>query len=134
MTGPTRIDAPWEIKVWGRVQHIFYDDEVGISHLEVVKGYRCSKHYHVERSNLFCVQTGRVEIVVWVNLMPEYYRLKEGDVLLVPSGLQHEFRVLESGRMIEVYQIDGVVGVCSQDHIIRENTGGKIDDQGGSTG
>ena len=121
----------WEEKCWGRVQHIFASDYTAVSHLEIVKGFRCSMHRHFERTNLFAVIEGRVQIIVrGYSRQPsdeQIIELGPGDVTTVLAWVWHRFVVLESGRMVEVYERSRPGSVCRLDDIQREDEGGPIE-------
>jgi len=115
-----------EQKVWGWVTHIFSSDQAAVSCLEVKAGYRCSKHFHQERANLFAVQEGVVCVEMWEGSKRTLNVLRAGDVFTVPSMQWHRFRVMESGRLVEVYWPDMGGGVRMED-IVREDEGGSDD-------
>ena len=128
MNNPWEVKAEWEDKCWGKVQHIFSTQAAAVSHLVVMPGFCCSMHMHVERANMFCVQSGMLQIEYH---QPEWssssiHVMKAGDVFVVPSGVVHRFCVMEGGRVIEVYWPDKG-GVCRFDDIIRDDKGGKWD-------
>jgi len=104
-----------EEKVWGSVQHIFSNPYAAVSCLTVKKGYRCSIHYHEDRVNIFNVLEGKIIVECFglalgdrrdpqpspstrVTLLP-------GDTFDVGPYYWHRFRVLESGRVVEVYYV-----------------------------
>jgi len=124
---PFQIKTVWESKCWGKVHHIFSTPQCAVSHLMVTKGFRCSRHKHVHRANMFCVQSGllRVRTWDWAEMATRDYDLKAGDTLVVPSGLKHEFHVIENGRVIEVYWPDRG-GECKFDDIVRDDIGGRL--------
>ena len=122
----------WSSKCWGRVQHIFASPHAAVSCLEVTAGWRCSCHRHKHRANMFAVQEGRIVVEDWRDgfLGRKHVRLLgPGDVCSVPSGVWHRFRVLVSGRVIEVYWADGGEEV-SADDIERRDEGGPDDRAG----
>jgi len=117
-----------EIKVWGKVLHIFSSEHAAVSCLEVKKGYQCSRHSHRERANMFCVQEGAIEIEEWNSTGSRLSTmLGPGSSYVVPSGILHRFRVIESGMMVEVYWPDVEGGKVRSDDIERLDTGGKIE-------
>jgi len=119
----------WETKCWGVVAHIFCSEHAAVSVLRVNKGFRCSRHLHRQRNNLFTVISGKVIIEQWwpsddgCALREDV--LSPGDTLQVASGIEHRFRVLESGEMVEVYwpEFDG--DKVSIEDIERADEGGK---------
>lgn len=101
-----RIEVPWEMKCWGKVQHIFYNNNVGISHLQIERGFRCSIHKHHERVNMFCVHTGLLVVEVWDSLADGKLKMElltPGEVFEVPVDYWHRFRVYRSGIVTEIY-------------------------------
>jgi len=101
----------WQEKIWGKVWHLFQSDRSSVSFLEVKKGFQSSRHFHRERANLFAVISGRIKIRVWdQDGEPLWERdLDSGQTCVVGSNLVHQFQVLESGQVIEVYWPDGKV-------------------------
>lgn len=123
-----RVREEWEDKCWGKVQHIFLSEASAVSHLVVRPNWQCSKHRHGERANMFCVQSGIIEVLVWDEQgNKSEHLLTVGDVLVVPSGVWHRFRVLEGGRIIEVYFVDVVNGSCRFEDIERQDQGGRCE-------
>ena len=123
-------ELKWEKKCWGKVLHVFKSSNAAVSHLKINRGFRCSKHKHKFRANLFAVVTGVVLIEEWVVDDEDWdgsehreTSLQSGQVYVVPSGVWHRFRVIESGTMVEVYWPvrDGFV---SMDDIVRMDEGG----------
>jgi len=115
----------YEDKCWGSVLHGFVCDHAAVSLLTLQKGSWCSKHIHRERSNVFWNISALVEIEEWELSGDILVTLLEpGDVLEIPSGIPHRFRVLEDGEMIEVYYADRG-GIVSIDDIDREELGGR---------
>jgi len=117
----------WEEKVWGRVCHIFESENAAVSHLEVKAGYRCSRHYHQHRANMFYVQEGKIVVEVWNGWTRTMADLVPGYMLVVPSKIEHRFNVVESGKLIEVYWPDQEGGKCEFDDIVRLESGGEWD-------
>lgn len=119
------IDPKWEEKVWGRVRHLFASDHAAVSILEVKAGFRCSRHMHDERANMFAVESGLVMVEKFLdeNVRLQFW-LGPGDECVIGSGTWHRFRVAESGKMIEVYWPDGEDYVCRKDDIVRSDEGG----------
>lgn len=124
------MSAEWEEKIWGQVMHVFADPHAAVSLLEVNAGYRCSVHYHEHRVNQFCVTAGRIVVEEYHTLGYQDsvapHELGVGDVLIVPAGIWHCFRVLESGTVVENYWSANGAPV-EIDDIIRQDVGGKDD-------
>lgn len=116
-----------EEKVWGSVQHIFGSPHAGVSCLVVKKGFRCSLHRHIHRGNLFNVLEGCIVVEEFgsapepTNKPIKYGVLSSGSVYSVSTLVWHRFRVVQSGRMVEVYWNDR--GPVSQTDIIRVDQG-----------
>ena len=124
-----RIDVPFEDKCWGEVQHIFDNEHVAVSGLLAwEEGYRCSKHFHKQRANMFFVLGGVIDVFVGGEKESDPYarwELARGDVFVVPSGIWHEFHVIASATIVEVYWPDRG-GVCDINDIVRADVGGPI--------
>lgn len=120
----------WERKAWGLVCHEFYNDEVGLSRLLLDEEYRCSRHYHEERSNQFTVIEGSVCIERWPIGLDKPKKMKvlaEGDSAIVSAGIFHRFRVIRGGSLIELYWPNVVGGKVRFNDIIRYDKGGPDD-------
>ena len=131
-------EAHWEDKCWGRVKHLFYSENCGVSYLEATAGWRCSIHRHSFRSNMFVVLDGEVDIEefqqgnsggTFPNLkrgIPSFVQtLTSGGVYEVRASTWHRFSVRACGQIVEVYRPD--LGPVRFDDIIRFNEGGKIE-------
>jgi len=120
-----------ETKCWGAVQHIFCSDHAAVSVLQVNKGYRSSRHYHRQRVNQFTVISGHVIIEQWTMGKTELGKteLGPGESLEIDAGIEHRFRVVESGEMVEVYYPAYVGAKVSIDDIERIDVGGVDDGQ-----
>lgn len=88
-------------------------------------GY-CSWHYHQQRANAFKVLSGIIDVAVLYGPRLEVHRLSADMVLRVPSLVVHQFRVVESGVMIEEYVADRG-GDVREDDIVRLMEGGTVD-------
>ena len=121
---------PWELKCWGKVQHVFNSPDVAVSVLKVNKGFRCSVHYHKHRINGFTVVSGKIKICSWlVGETPERpvwstNILRTGDTVNIPIRYPHMFEVIESGIIVEVYTPDG--GPVDINDIVRFDEGGPV--------
>lgn len=120
-----------ETKCWGQVWHVFHDKNAAISYLHVNQDHRCSWHWHEERANMFVVITGSllVEQLADVPGQKILQRLGPGDTVAVRSGVKHRFRVLRSGRVVEVYWPDVPGGEVRLDDICRLDEGGTDDSE-----
>ena len=115
-------------KVWGHTSHVFCSAFAAVSYLETKAGFVCSRHRHAERLNLFACVEGKLLVEWWDAELTnrEFVILEPGDTCSVPSGVYHRFRVIESGKIIEVYWPDRG-GVVRHDDIERLDTGGPDD-------
>jgi len=119
----------WEEKCWGRVFHAFHSPDVALSYLETKKGFCCSQHYHKNRVNFFLCITGSIVVERWVGITPVGVTIKKvlfpGDVMSVDCNICHQFEVIESGKVVEVYWPgDGPVRL---DDIVRFGVGGPLE-------
>ncbi len=119
----------WEKKVWGKVLHIFHSEHAAVSYLVVNKGFQCSRHYHNNRVNQFSVISGRIAIEQWHEgrIVCESI-LEPGENCAVLDKIEHRFKVLESGQMVEVYWPSAIHKTVSLDDIVRIDEGGPIGD------
>ena len=123
-------DPYFEEKVWGKVQHVFASEDAALSCLEVKKGFRCSKHHHEDRYNMFAVQSGCIVVEKWGVFEGNSYNtiiLRPGDSCTVPPDVLHRFSVLTSGKLIELYWPRPQAAV-RRDDIVREDVGGPFDE------
>jgi len=134
----TEITPPWprwEEKCWGKVLHAFHSPDVALSYLEVEAGWQCSTHKHADRINAFVVLSGEIKIDWWgrhepkgnpssVIILPSNAM---GNYCIVPAGVWHRFRVIRSGKVVEIYwpRISGAR--VRLDDIVRLDIGGRID-------
>ena len=114
-----------EKKVWGERWMIREDSVHTTNILNLVKGNRCSWHYHQQKYNLFAVITGKIRIVRGI---PETNHriscdLIAGDTFIVSPGIWHEFQVIESGIIVEEMYVQ-----YDDEDIEREKLGGPIDE------
>ena len=101
-----------------------------MSCLLVNAGYRCSRHYHRHKINLFGVASGSLLIVEWDerdDTTPRRTILNPGDVCAVNANVDHLFCVIESGLVVERYVSDNGQPVRADD-IYRLDKGGKMQD------
>jgi len=124
--------ACWESKIWGLVQHVFLSNQAAISVLQVERGFQCSKHYHNYRVNQFTVISGKLLIQEFPSVCcdcPVCSGVNElvlgpGQSYKVYPGRVHRFRVLQSGKVVEVYWGYKEHDVVSIDDIVRLDEGG----------
>lgn len=117
----------WEEKVWGQVMHIFESPHAAVSLLEIKAGFRCSVHHHIHRINQFTVTGGSIVVEEYSRVegfpKTKHVHLHRGDVHIIPVGVWHCFRVLESGSVVENYWSANGEEVSIED-IIRIDIGG----------
>ena len=116
--------SKWEEKVWGWAWHIHASDQTAVSFLVTEKGFRCSRHSHRDRVNLFAVVAGKIAVQEWHDGNLKEIILSPGQTYKVHNKILHRFRVLKSGMVIEVYWVDAKVDL---DDIHRLDQGG-VDD------
>ena len=122
-------ESRWEDKIWGRVHHIFASLTAAVSCLEVDKGFQCSIHRHKDRINQFTILEGSVCIEHWPTGLDNPSIMKvllPGDTRFMHNGIWHRFRVIRSGRIIEVYWSGNDMPV-RWDDIERIDEGGPFD-------
>lgn len=116
-----------ETKAWGEVRHIF-DGPVSVSLLKVSEGGFSSIHKHVKRWNHFKVITGEIQVSTFVVFGDQHrsedrWKLEAGETIDIPPGVLHQFKVIESGQVVEIYWTeDG--SPAEKDDIIRITEGG----------
>ncbi len=118
-----------EKKCWGEVTHIFASPHAAVSCLRVDAGQRCSCHLHFERANQFTVLEGSIVVEWWEGGFYGRKRIKmltPSEVFAVPSFVPHRFRVIESGKVVEVYWADRG-GEVRMNDIHRKDVGGPDD-------
>jgi len=111
-------------KIWGVTRQIFNQNNVEIHRIEINKGYKCSKHVHNHKYNIFSVESGKILVREWKNeysLIDETTLSKE-QMCIIKPGNYHEFHGLENSIVYEIYYV-----TLNTDDILRENTGSKID-------
>ena len=118
----------WENKCWGRVLHTFHSSDIAMSYLETKKGFQCSCHCHKDRINFFLCVEGSIVVRKWLstNLKgPSSKRqLWPGGSMSVGCSIFHQFEVVESGKVVEVYWSGN--GPVRLDDIVRLNVGGPV--------
>ena len=116
----------WQSKVWGKTRcledYSFYSKH----ELEIISGGYCSFHFHKERSNIFHVVSGAIRIVWSYGWKIESTVLTSNCCCKMHSLIPHQFQVLESGKIYEIYIPDRGGEVRNED-IIRLTHGSKID-------
>ncbi len=106
-------------KVWGTTSPIFETSTFELHNLSVTGGHRCSKHLHETKFNGFYVIDGLVEVTVWQPTgTVDITGLMAGDHMVVPPGVEHQFKAIEDSRMLEAYWTE-----LSKTDIVRRDVG-----------
>lgn len=109
-------------KVWGITECLFSINNVEIHRIVVNKGGYCSKHEHKSKSNLFYVESGQLEVIIFRDdeLVPDDRTiLNQGQMSVVKPGEKHRFRALQDTVAYEVYWSE-----LDPDDITRYSKGG----------
>lgn len=110
-------------KIWGLTSELFRNNSVEIHRIEGKKGFKCSKHKHIHKYNMFYVESGILKIRIWKNA----YDLVDTTIVnpqqstVVKPGEFHRFEVLQDCVAFEIYWV-----VLDADDIVRQDHGGKI--------
>ena len=107
-------------KVWGYIDQI-HSDQFGVDYLTIYRGGFSSKHFHQHKYNQFHVISGRFLIRQWVDNSVDETVLTEGQTLVIPPKLWHQFEALCDCQVIEITWCDG----AKSSDIIRDGHGGK---------
>jgi tellurite resistance-related uncharacterized protein len=108
-------------KIWGNTSLIFNLNNVEIHRLECIKNGYCSKHKHINKFNMFFVETGKLKIEIWKekDLIDETILNKHEECIIEPDQF-HRFTCLEDGTIVyEIYWVK-----IDENDIIRETIGG----------
>ena len=76
-------------KVWGGTTELFNNNTTSTHYLEIKKGGYSSEHKHAQKTNIFYVIEGELEIMFWVGDVDHLQLLKRGDVWMVTVGVWH---------------------------------------------
>jgi mannose-6-phosphate isomerase-like protein (cupin superfamily) len=110
-------------KTWGSTETIFKNDNFEIHRICIKKGYECSKHLHQYKYNMFYVESGELEIVVWKNDydLIDSTIIKTGQNTSVSPNEYHKFISHSDVVAYEIYYSKPISG-----DIIRETCGGEV--------
>jgi quercetin dioxygenase-like cupin family protein len=106
----------WTKKAWGRTMrcqpHLPFTD---VHLLEVEAGGYSSWHYHPHQTNLFLNVSAEVRVIYKLlvdrNLSGRVLS-NPGDSILILANIPHQFQVISSGVMMELYSpVEGDVGI-----------------------
>jgi len=93
-----------EPKGWGREVWIANNTQYCGKILEIMKGKRCSLHFHKLKSESFYLRCGRLHIRVKQSVDTETmheFELVEGECMDIPTGLVHQMEALEDSELYE---------------------------------
>lgn len=94
-------------KVWGNTSTIFQQNNVEIARIFVKKGGYCSKHIHKHKYNLFYVESGAMEIIIYRHdagkIIEDITLLEAGGTTYVEPEVYHKFVAKEDTVALEVY-------------------------------
>jgi mannose-6-phosphate isomerase-like protein (cupin superfamily) len=91
-------------KGWGREVWLVNNELYCGKILEILKGKRCSLHFHKLKTESFFLRTGRLR--VYVKESPtsgtlEEFELVSGECMDIPRGLVHQMEALEDSELFE---------------------------------
>src|SRR5258708_977399 len=91
-------------KGWGREVWLVNNELYCGKILEILKGKRCSLHFHKLKTESFFLRAGRLR--VYVKEAPtadtlEEFELRVGECLDIPRGLVHQMEALEDPELFE---------------------------------
>jgi len=93
-------------KVWGNTTLIFLNDNVEVHYLEVKKDGFCSEHKHIQKTNLFYIIVGQLEITQWLSPdCTDVTLLGPGEFTTIPAGSFHKFRAIMDVKCLEIYEV-----------------------------
>ena len=91
-------------KGWGHEKWIVNSEDYCGKLLYMIKGKKCSWHYHEKKDEVFYVQSGKIEIKYgWTDSieMASIGVLERGDKFHVPTGMRHQMYALEDTELFE---------------------------------
>ncbi len=101
-----------ERKVWGVTSEIFRNQGATAHYLQIIKGGYCSEHRHAQKTNMFFIIKGILELDFWwKDGTVRTITMKAGEPPReIPLGFFHKFRAVTDVECIEIYdyQYDGV--------------------------
>jgi len=108
-------------KLWGETTSLFNKNNVEIHRLSGKKSGYSSEHKHRFKFNMFYVESGEIEVIVWKDPSGKVDStiLSKGEMSIVEPGYFHKFEVKEDCIVYEVYWVE----LNSKD-IERRNSGG----------
>lgn len=93
----------WQSKPWGHTAPLYLarDFEFWVAH--VLAGGYSSRHFHDLKTNRLTSRDAVLSITQWIDERPQETIVGFGEFIDVPAGVQHRFRVLQSGVVYESY-------------------------------
>jgi mannose-6-phosphate isomerase-like protein (cupin superfamily) len=91
-------------KGWGREVWLVNNDLYCGKILEILKGKRCSLHFHKLKTESFFLRTGRLRVSVKEapdDVTLEEFELAAGECMDIPRGLVHQMEALEDSELFE---------------------------------
>tara|TARA_Y100000310_G_C20702463_1_gene831135 strand:+ start:2157 stop:2954 length:798 start_codon:yes stop_codon:yes gene_type:complete len=89
-------------KYWGKIETIFSGDYVG-KRMEIIPGVIGSMEYHLEKTEAYYLQSGRLAVVLRTGRAEEMpVIMNAGDSFVIPRGLMHRRVGLEDCVLFEV--------------------------------
>jgi mannose-6-phosphate isomerase-like protein (cupin superfamily) len=111
-------------KVWGEILDVCRRNGVQVNLIRVTPGYRCSRHSHRHKSNMFHVHTGTLVVKVEKAYgLTDKTRLTAGQSMTVAPGEVHWF---ENTGVEEVVALEVYWAELDENDIERANSGGRI--------
>jgi len=110
-------------KVWGSTTLLFKNDNFELHRITIYAGYKCSKHKHEYKYNMFYVEQGHLKIHVWKNdyKLCDTTEIVTGEITNVSPNEYHQFESVKDTIAYEIYYSKPI-----SNDIIRETCGGKI--------
>lgn len=89
-------------KGWGHELWVHNDEKYCGKLLVLLKGKRCSLHFHVKKHETFCIIRGLVQIeLIHANGKKETLTMPPGAAIEIPPGLVHRFTGIEDSEIAE---------------------------------
>lgn len=99
-------------RVEGSVGEVIFDPPFKIETTKLLyfaQGRRLSKHFHVQKSEIFYLVSGCLEVRLWDKDAEEHQIMMiPGDSLLIPPGLIHQMYGEEESILLEVSTFDSL--------------------------
>ena len=101
-------------KVWGHTTELFRNNTTSVHYIEIDKGGYCSEHRHKQKSNIFFMIEGNLQIDFWDINSVEYSIYLPSDIgyknhVILPNTW-HTFKAVTDVKCMEIYEYlyDGV--------------------------